>query len=195
MSAPEPVRQRNAAATREAILRAARCRFLSDSYESVGLRDIAGDACVDVALVGRYFGGKEELFRQVLRGDGPGKLDDLPEAGSLPEFLADLAVQPEGDDKREHVEKLLLILRSASSPTAAEIVRDSFREDVLGPLEALLDGSDAQLRASLALAVLIGSRVLNTVMEVGPLCDGPCDSVRQRLVRIIEAALAEDQES
>ena len=57
MPAPEPTRQRNAAATREAILRAARARFLSDSYESVGLRDIAGDACVVVALVGRYFGG------------------------------------------------------------------------------------------------------------------------------------------
>lgn len=195
MSAPEPTRQRNAAATREAILRAARCRFLTDSYESVGLRDIAGAACVDVALVGRYFGGKEELFRQVLRGDGPGKLDDLPTAGSLAEFLADLAVQPQGDDKSEHVEKLLLILRSASSPTAAGIVRDSFREDVLGPLANLLDGSDAELRASLSLAVLIGSTILKTVMEVGPLCDGARDTVRQRLVRIIEAALAKEQQS
>ena len=195
MPAPEPTRQRNAAATREAILRAARCHFLTDSYESVGLRDIAGAACVDVALVGRYFGGKEELFRQVLRGDGPGKLDDLPTAASLAEFLADLAVQPQGDDKSEHVEKLLLILRSASSPTAAGIVRDSFREDVLGPLANLLDGSDAELRASLSLAVLIGSTILKTVMEVGPLCDGARDSVRQRLVRIIEAALAKDQQS
>ena len=195
MPAPEPTRQRNAAATREAILRAARARFLSDSYESVGLRDIAGDACVDVALVGRYFGGKEELFRQVLRGAGPDKLDDLPAAGSLAEFLADLAVQPQGDDKGEHVEKLLLILRSASSPTAAGIVRDSFREDVLGPLANLLDGSDAELRASLSLAVLIGSTILKTVMEVGPLCDGARDSVRRRLVRVIEAALAKDQQS
>ena len=57
---PGPIlRTRNAAATRDSILTAARGRFLADSYEAVGLRDIAGDAGVDVALVGRYFGGKE----------------------------------------------------------------------------------------------------------------------------------------
>ena len=36
---------------------------------------------------------------------------------------------------------------------------------------------------------------LRFAMEVGPLCDGARDSVRQRLVRIIEAALAKDQQS
>ena len=64
-----PVRARNAAATRHSILVAATRRFLQDSYECVGLRDIAGDVGVDVALVSRYFGSKEELFREVLRGD------------------------------------------------------------------------------------------------------------------------------
>lgn len=187
---PVPPRQRNATATREAILRAARARFLSDSYDVVGLRDIAGDACVDVALVGRYFGSKEELFRQVLRGDGPGKLDDLPGAASLPEFLADLAVRPHDGDRGEHVEKLLLILRSASSPTASGIVREAFSEDVLGPLAALLDGRpDAGLRASIALTVLIGTTILDTIMGVGPLCDCDREPARRRLVRVFEAAL------
>lgn len=46
-------RPKNAAVTREAILEAARQRFLLESYDNVGLRDIAGDAGVDVALVGR----------------------------------------------------------------------------------------------------------------------------------------------
>lgn len=187
---PEPRRPRNAAATRDAILRAARARFLRDSYETASLRDIAGDADVDVALVGRYFGSKEELFRQVLGGDRPGRLNDLPEAGALPEFLADLAICPQGCEEREHIEKLLLILRSASSPTAAAIVRDAFSEDVLGPVAKLLDGSDAELRASLSLAVLIGMTVLDTIMGVGPLRSGGVDQVRRRLVPIIEAALS-----
>lgn len=187
---PVPTRQRNAAATRDAILRAARSRFLRDSYDVVGLRDIAGEASIDVALIGRYFGSKEELFRQVLRGDGPGKLDDLPGAASLPEFLADLAARPHDGDRGEHVEKLLLILRSASSPTASGIVREAFSEDVLGPLAALLDGPpDAELRASLALTVLIGTTVLDTIMGVGPLCDCDREPARCRLVRVFEAAL------
>ena len=188
---PGPIpRARNAAATREAILAAARGRFLTDSYDSVGLRDIAGDAGVDVALVGRYFGGKEELFKQVLHGGGPGKLDDLSGAASLPEFLAAIAVRPAGKDRGEHVEKLLLILRSASSPTASGIVREAFSEDVLGPLAALLDGPDAELRASLALTVLIGTTILDAIMGVGPLCDSDREPVRRRLVRVLEAALA-----
>ena len=52
-----------------------------------------------------------------------------------------------------------------------------------------------EIAAFLSLAVLIGSTILKTVMEVGPLCDGARDTVRQRLVRIIEAALAKDQQS
>ena len=48
-----PARARNAATTRHSILVAATRRFLQDSYECVGLRDIAGDVGVDVALVSR----------------------------------------------------------------------------------------------------------------------------------------------
>jgi AcrR family transcriptional regulator len=188
---PEATRARNAATTREAILRAARTRFLSDSYETVGLRDIAGDAGVDVALVGRYFGGKEELFKQVLRGSEPGKFDDLPKGTALPEFLANLATRHSAADDREHVERLILILRSASSPTAAGIVRDAFSDDVLGPIAGLLEGPEADLRASLSLAVLMGTTILETIMGVGPLCDCDREPVRRRLIRIIEAALAE----
>lgn len=187
----ENSRSRNAAATRDAILRAAHERFLGDSYETVGLRDIARDAGVDVALVGRYFGGKEELFRQVLRGGEPSKFDQLPAAASLAEFLADLATRPAGDD-REGVERLILILRSASSPTAAGIVRDAFSEDVLGPISGLLDGRDAELRASLSLAVLVGTTILNTIMCVGPLRDVERETVRRHLVRIVEASLSHD---
>lgn len=187
---PGPIlRTRNAAATRESILAAARGRFLADSYEAVGLRDIAGDAGVDVALVGRYFGGKEELFRQVLSGDEPGKLDELTAATSLPEFLADLAIKPHGKDRSEHVEKLLLILRSASSPTASGIVREAFSEDVLRPVAEFIEGPDAGVRASLALTVLIGTTILDTIMGVGPLCDCDLEPVRRRMVRVFEAAL------
>lgn len=189
MPIPVPCRARNAAATREAILRAARARFLSDSYETVGLRDIAGDAGADVALVGRYFGGKEELFKQVLRGGEPDKFDGLSEAASLPEFLADLATRPHGGDNRDHLERLILILRSASSPTAAGIVRDAFSQDVLAPIARLLDGRDTELRASISLAVLIGTTILDTIMGVGPLCDCDREPVRRRLIRVIEAAL------
>src|SRR3546814_12614348 len=62
MARTTTIRKRDAIATRAAILTAARDRFLRDSYDSVGLRDIAKGAGVAVAVIGRYFGGKEGRF-------------------------------------------------------------------------------------------------------------------------------------
>ena len=59
-------RYRNAAATRQAILEAAKLCFMDDGYEQVGVRDIAARAGVDPALVNRYFGSKEGLFSEAV---------------------------------------------------------------------------------------------------------------------------------
>lgn len=59
-------RPRNANATRQAILEAARERFCAESYDDVGMRDVARDVGVDAALISRYFGSKEDLFLSVL---------------------------------------------------------------------------------------------------------------------------------
>ena len=59
-------RPRNAAATRTAILEAARDRFAAESYDDVGMRDIARDVGVDAALISRYFGSKDDLFLAAL---------------------------------------------------------------------------------------------------------------------------------
>jgi AcrR family transcriptional regulator len=184
-----PPRIRNAAATRAAMLAAARRRFLAESYENVGLRDIAGDAGVDVALVGRYFGSKEALFREVLRSVRGEWLDASVAPADLPAWLAALATQEHRPGDREDVERLLVILRSASSPNAAPIVRDSFRENVLEPVARLLSGPDPETRASMALSILMGTAVLRTVMGVEPLCGCDPETVRARLTRLLAAAL------
>lgn len=183
-------RRKCAVTTRGEMLLAARQRFLQESYENVGLRDIARDVGVDVALVSRYFGSKEELFREVLQGGKTDKFDvELP-PGGLPAYLASLVAEKDESADREHVEKLLLILRSASSPAAAEIVGQAVRGDVLEPLARMLEGPHAAMRASLVLAILLGTTVLRSVMALEPLCDGEQGVVRDRLVRLFETALA-----
>src|ERR1700676_946736 len=57
-------RKRDAEATRAAILEAAKAQFALLGYDCAGLRDIASEAGADVALVKRYFGGKEGLFTE-----------------------------------------------------------------------------------------------------------------------------------
>ena len=60
-------RRRDAQATRAAILEAAKAQFAALGYDSATLREIAAGAGVDVALVARYFGGKEGLFTEALK--------------------------------------------------------------------------------------------------------------------------------
>jgi AcrR family transcriptional regulator len=186
----DPPRPKSAAATRQAMLGAARRRFLQESYENVGLRDIARDVGVDVALVSRYFGSKEELFREAL---GVGRREEilppeLPHA-EIPAYLARLFIE-QSDDGNEHVEHLLIMLRSASSPTASAIVREALRKDVLRPLAEKLGGEQGELRASSSMAVWMGMTILRTVMTVEPLC-GDDGDVEHRIRQLFEAALAE----
>lgn len=185
-------RKKCAVTTREAMLCAARQRFLQESYENVGLRDIARDVGVDVALVGRYFGSKEELFKEVLRS---GKSDTFKvdlSASDLPAYLASLSERTDGADGRDHADGLLIMLRSASSPTAARIVREAVCEDVLGPIAAMLEGDDAEARASLSLAVLMGTAILRTIMTVEPSCAGGRETLNRKLLALFRTALADD---
>lgn len=183
-----PKRRKCAATTREAIFEAARARFLSESYETVGMRDIARDAGVDVALVSRYFGSKEELFRLVLKG-GQDKKFELPADTDLATFFFSMVVQPDDEDCTYHREKLMIMLRSANSPAAAEVIREGFRSDVLAPLAEAISGPDADAKAVLAMAILIGTNFLKTVMPVEPLSQDGQAHFRAELLRLFEHAL------
>lgn len=154
------------------------------------MRNIAADVGVDVALVSRYFGSKEDLFRAVLAsfGDSPFQVE-VP-AAELPAYLVNLICDGPQPSSSAKVERLLIILRSASSPAAAAIIRESVNADVLDPIARLLGGEQASLRASLMLAILMGTTILGTIMSVEPLQECTGTGVRERLQRLFETALA-----
>ena len=186
----DPPRPKSSEATKQAILAAARERFLEESYENVGLRDIARDAGVDVALVSRYFGSKEGLFRDVVRGTR--KKDILPAdlpAEEIAGYLAKLFLS-EGDDANENVERLLIILRSASSPAASQVVSEALRKDVLRPFAEGIGGKSPEVRASTAMAVWMGMTIMRTVMAVEPVCERS-PVIEVKLQALFEAALSE----
>ncbi|TVV76267.1 TetR/AcrR family transcriptional regulator [Sphingomonas solaris] len=54
---------RDAARTRENILRAAQKLFAQKGYTTTGVRQVAAEAGADFTLIRRYFGSKEGLFR------------------------------------------------------------------------------------------------------------------------------------
>jgi AcrR family transcriptional regulator len=197
MIPPQQVRSRNAAATRQAILDSARRAFAREAYDNVGLREIAGDAGVDPALVSRYFGGKEQLFKEAVRGEDQDLMLGVPRAG-LAEHFADLLLEDEPGacgTSDEKTDRLLILLRSASSPRASQIIREAIDEDILRPVASALGGGDAELRASLCLALLMGIGILKSAMAVAPLCSEDRASLRARLVRLFHATLEDRSES
>lgn len=180
-----PRRRRCAATTREEILAVARERFLAESYDSVGLRDIARGVGVDVALVSRYFGSKEELFRQVLSQGHEEKMAMPDSPADLPDFFAAMRADACEGDLQLHREKLVLVLRSAASTTASALVRDSFGADVLEPMARLIGGPEGYCRAVLIMSLLVGTNFLQTVLPVKPFTDAERACFDAELNRLI----------
>jgi AcrR family transcriptional regulator len=172
-------RARNATATRMAILAAARARFARDSYERVGVREIAADAGVNAALVIRYFRSKEQLFAAAIAQDLG--LSELlaGELDGLGERIVRHFVQQWDDGTA--LDPLLIVLLSAANQQAAEMVYHSLTAQFVEPLARRLSGDDALLRATLIGAQLLGLAIMRNVMRSEPLAS----SAAERLVALV----------
>ncbi|WP_417469119.1 TetR/AcrR family transcriptional regulator [Maricaulis sp.] len=186
-----PVRPRNAEATRAAIMTAARDCFSHESYDQVGIRDIAQKAGVDAALICRYFGSKEDLFAQLLeRPDKPLEIIEQGREG-LCARVSEMVASKSGDP--EAIDDLLMMLRSASSKTAAGIVREAMVRRFDEPVARLLEGEHSELRARLMGSVIIG-------LIVSELIRGPWkgsaaipESFQQRIQDLVRLSISEFQ--
>lgn len=160
------IKRRDAAATRQAILAAAHRRFVSSGYDQVGLREIAGDAGVDVALISRYFGGKEGLFLEVLvpAESKPVFAPDMT-VDEIADYLCDLMLNEDGKGREHEMEMFIIMLRSVSSPKAGAIIRNQIAQDLLNPISTALKSEDSDWRANMALALMLGMGMLHSMMQ------------------------------
>jgi AcrR family transcriptional regulator len=153
-----PPRRRDAQATRAAILEAAKAQFARLGYDRAGLRDIAAEAGADVALIKRYFGGKEALFTEALKASiRPDRLKGWDRATFAREIATTMAGDVPADEARTHGFQFLL--RAATSPTTAPLLNVAVQERFLEPIREWLGGDDAQARARVLAAVFIGCLV------------------------------------
>lgn len=182
-AAPSAQRRRDAAATRAAILAAAKLEFSKRSYDRVGVRDIAARARVNPALVHRYFGSKPKLFAAAYTGSF--RLPELlrGERATLGERLARHVMReraPHGGDP------LLLLFRSAASEQALPMIRRALARRFIVPLAEYLGGPDSRERAALIAAQLLGLATLSAVLHVPPLSQARAEAIVHRFAPVLQ---------
>ena len=174
-------RSRNATATRQAILEAAKVSFMCEGYEQVGVREIAARAGVDPALVNRYFGSKEGLFTEAVASKFDLSALFAGDRATLGERLARHVLQkkPPGDD----YDPLVALLRSTSCEAPARMLREALLVGFVRPLAAQLEGPDAVPRAELVGSTLLGLLVHRTVIG------GAAEDDNERVVALVAPTL------
>jgi len=166
-----PKRVRNAAATRDAILQSALAAFSRNGYDGIGVREIAQAAGVTAVLVNRYFGSKEELFGAAVEIAFSDSTLFEGDPSSLAQRLTE-AVIAKTEKDADPIDPLLLLLRSAPNPRAAEILRESIARHFEPPLKSLLMGPCASERAAMILAFISGLQLFRKVIGSKALTDG-----------------------
>ncbi|MEU0118280.1 TetR family transcriptional regulator [Streptomyces bobili] len=179
--------------TRDRILAAAREEFSERGYEKSTVRGIAKAAGVDSALVHHYFGTKEHVFAAAVEVAVAPALD-------APDAVADAPLDQVGERLTRFMfgvwenpttrMPLLAIVRSAvNNETAAAVFRRLVVAQLLRRIAAQLDVPDAELRAELAAAQLVGTAMLRYVIKVEPLASVDVERIIARVAPVVQGHL------
>ncbi|MEU7860455.1 TetR family transcriptional regulator [Nonomuraea sp. NPDC049141] len=184
-------RRRDAAATREALLQAARDRFIRLGYDRTTLRDVAADVGVNLALIKRYFDSKEGLFKAALAGTPRflGGADEFPrDRAALAEALSHQLSA--GAWPGEH--PVLLLLRVSGDERVDGLRRQALQDFSRRVLEASSEGRDDDerlLRAELLVALGVGIAVVRSAVGLQPLGDATADDLIGPLRDVVDSLL------
>lgn len=175
---------------RDAVQEAAAELFSEQGFAATGVREIAGRAGVDPALVIRYFGSKEKLFLRTMtmssafadamQGPLPGLGQSLVEAVirktlSRPEPMASGI--------------FAALMRASDRPTVQEHLRESVDGMIVSLLAPRLEGDDAEVRARLISAQITGLMAALFVIEDSGLLAAPTDLIARHYGRAIQALI------
>ncbi|MET7608474.1 TetR family transcriptional regulator [Streptomyces avermitilis] len=190
---PSRTQTEAAPATRDRILEAAREEFSERGYEKTSVRGIAKAAGVDSALVHHYFGTKEQVFEAAI------EVAFAPALGA-PEAIAEGPLDGVGERLTRFIfgiwenpttrTPLLAIVRSAvNNDTAAAVFRRLVAAQLLRRIAGRLDAPDAELRAELAAAQLVGIAMLRYVIKVEPLASADVERIVARVAPVVQGQL------
>jgi AcrR family transcriptional regulator len=181
-------RKRDREATRERLLEVARLRFARDGYDAASVRDIAGDADVDATLIFRYFGSKKRLFDEATAtGEAPADLLDGPPEELVARMMREVVFHDWSSYGGEH--PLLAMLKSAGHEDTRQRIRQEVCDTYVAALEELAEGPDAQLRAELLSAWLVGVGILRSVVGTPALTEAAATDLAPHVASVATGLL------
>jgi AcrR family transcriptional regulator len=187
------------AATRQAILEAARSAFAARGYEQTTIRAVAAAAGIDASMVMRYYGSKAGLFAAATTADL-----QVPDLRAVPaerwgEVLVRYLVERWEDTSRD--DELILLLRTAvtSEAVAAQLQEVLSRlltepiAELYGAMgdERIGDGRPAE-RAAFIAAQLLGLALCRYILRQEPLASLPAAEVVAAVAPSVQRYLARD---
>src|ERR1700753_2769165 len=157
-------RNRDAEATRAAILAAAKKHFAKSGFDGAFLREIAAEAGADAALINRYFGGKDGLFQAALKDSiAPDAISHWDRATFGREVAKMMAGHAHQHVERTHAFEFLL--QAATNPATAPLLSVAVQERFMGPIRNWIGGGDAEARARLLASIFIGLLVERLIRD------------------------------
>ena len=179
--------------TRDRILAAAREEFSEHGYEKTSVRGIAKAAGVDSALVHHYFGTKEQLFQAAVETvfapalSAPDVIFEGPADEVGERFARFLFGVWENPVTRT---PLLAVLRSAvTNEVAAAVFRRLVTSQLMRRVAGRLGLPDAELRAELAAAQLVGVAMMRYVIKLEPLASADIEVIVARVAPVVQRHL------
>ena len=186
----EPVpREQRRRRTETTILEAARQLFAESGFERATIRAVAARAGIDPALVMQYYGSKEGLFAAAAKWSHEhdsvltASRDEVPAAA-----LHDMIEKFEGTGDREAA--VALMRNCLTHPEASRIMRDEVMCERSAGVARTIGGEDAELRAGLLGACMIGLGMARYLLEIPAVANASPEDV-QRLMEPVLRALVD----
>ncbi|MDT0341709.1 TetR/AcrR family transcriptional regulator [Streptomyces litchfieldiae] len=182
--------------TRDRILDSARTEFAERGYDKASIRAIARGAEVNPALVHHYFGTKEQVFAAAVAAAAAPATQGLPQDSQFAadEFGVRFTRLFFGiwENPATRIPLLAIVRSAVNNETAARIFRGFVTAQLLSRVTGGLNTPDAELRAELAAAQLVGTVLLRYVLKAEPLASTDAEELIRRLAPVVQHHLTGD---
>ena len=168
------------------ILEAARELFAETGFERTTIRAVAARAGVDPALVMQHFGNKEGLFAASARWHVDHKrlaeasLADVPLTA-----LDDLFTGFEDPERRDGA--IALLRNCLTHQSALGVMRDDVMCEPQAMIAKTIGGPEAELRAGLLGATMIGMTIARYLLEIPAVKDASREDIERVMAPVLRA--------